>query len=1536
MPKAGGAASKAGVSYKLSWTALHLLDVLQGEADYIYLEPPGPTGKGVEFYISRQGIREYHQTKYQHSGMGKWTLNILNSERVLRNALAIRVPTDSIFRFVSGDSAPQLRALADRAQIATSWNDFTTNHLTGTLGADFRKLVILLSEIPEEQVYTRLKNVRTETIDSPNLQRMLNDRITIHFAGDPKPIANTLRQYALDSYHRKLFSNDVRDHLARHGHRPKQQNSDDVLTISRLTEAFTGVRRTALIRGKAIPRDEADKSIAILSQDGENISLILTGEAGIGKSTVLLQIIEHFQTQGWPVLSFRLDRLTPNLQPIDLGKQLGLNLSPVHALASIAKGKNALLVIDQLDVVSQASGRHPEFFDCVAAMADQIRTFPKLHVIMACRTYDLDNDFRLRNLTTGEKAYTSVEVHRLSLETCKEILKKMNIDPSHLSDKQYDLLTVPLHLELLSSIIDSKYNVQNFSTVNELYDLFWKHKQELVAQRLKKEPMWIRVIDTLCEYMSSHQVLTAPRDILETYPENLEAMASENILIIDHQQVSYFHEGFFDYAFARRFSSNNKRLISILNDDQHLFRRAQVRQILTYERDTDRPRYLLDLTDLLHSYKIRFHIKQAVFSFLTSLKDPTIEELNILLPHLTLQSITKGHVESTISKLAKFGGRLIHQYYPHDKIFRIALGNTCARSTFSNHAWNVCYRSSDWFRLADSQGHVKCWLDSQNDFLVDNTISLLKSQQRQNADRVAELLEPYLGRSEYWDKRLAWIIQLSDLAAGRRFLDLFLNLLDRGVLDDTKGPIAVNSDFWDLIGNLHKKQPSWTCEIIGHYMRRRLARCRSVGLSNPFQDRSDGIPDSMHIREIFSETAKAEPMKFVEELLPFMKNVIAANTDSTHSPPRQDPIWRFRHYGRIHGVESELLQAMELALNHLVATTPEDASQSLFRELEFAQSETLDFLLIRTLTANATRFADHAINFLCSNSNRLQIGYTSNPYQAARLLIEASAPHCSKPSLQQLEHLLLSYYPPWEKSIKGRSHYGWAQCFLLAGIIITRRSETVSMRLLELERKFGVIEPEKPRDFTTTAVGSPIPDDAVKKMTDAQWLSAISQYTDDDFSYTKNHSLHGGASTLANQLEKETKLDPTRFSLLALQFPHNTNELYLNAILRGVSHSFPSIDTFVSLCRYLHSFPNKPCGRWMVQCLADHADKSLPSELLDMVAWYALNDPNPQEEEWKTKNMHGGDLLDYGMNTVRGAAAEAIAALIQRDSTRIDHFLSTLERLVQDSSISVRSSVALALRSLLRYRRNDAIKLFKQLCECDEVLLGTGHIREFLRYAISTDANEMRDLLEKMISSDNDSVNLAGSILVCIAALENSSFHQLSRGCVSGSTSQRKGAAMVFAGNIKTAQYRTVCESSLKLFFSDSDRTVREEAAKALIRLEEDSLDRHENLLRQFILSEAFKEHCHYLFLALERSIPNYPELVCTAVERFYDLFGTRSSNIQHRAAGDSYYAIKLLVRIYMHTNSGTIRIQCLDLFDQIGQDEALGFAEAMKSYERI
>ena len=75
------------------------------------------------------------------------------------------------------------------------------------------------------------------------------------------------------------------------------------------------------------------------------------------------------------------------------------------------------------------------------------------------------------------------------------------------------------------------------------------------------------------------------------------------------------------------FVARPESLVSFLREsEQHLLRRAQVRQVLAYLRDDSRDRYVREVACLLSDEGIRPQIKELAFALLAEVADPTEEE----------------------------------------------------------------------------------------------------------------------------------------------------------------------------------------------------------------------------------------------------------------------------------------------------------------------------------------------------------------------------------------------------------------------------------------------------------------------------------------------------------------------------------------------------------------------------------------------------------------------------------------------------------------------------------------------------------------------------------------------------------------------------------------------------------------------------------------------------------------------------------------------------------------------------------------------
>ena len=122
----------------------------------------------------------------------------------------------------------------------------------------------------------------------------------------------------------------------------------------------------------------------------------------------------------------------------------------VLAAAAKAAGRPAWLVVDQLDVVSTMSGRSSGAFDFVESLVEEVRVLrarAPVHTVVVCRTFDWENDSRLRRLVPPHSD-AEIRITGFAVDDVKRILSSSGFDAALLTSHQMALLRLPQNLSL--------------------------------------------------------------------------------------------------------------------------------------------------------------------------------------------------------------------------------------------------------------------------------------------------------------------------------------------------------------------------------------------------------------------------------------------------------------------------------------------------------------------------------------------------------------------------------------------------------------------------------------------------------------------------------------------------------------------------------------------------------------------------------------------------------------------------------------------------------------------------------------------------------------------------------------------------------------------------------------------------------------------------------------------------------------------------------------------------------------------------------
>lgn len=1495
----GGAADKAGHFHEALWGVDAFLAVLSGEASAIRIETPGD--EGAEFHLVRGTVREHWQAKRQVTRQDTWSI------RGLKPVLGFffekfRAGDRCVFASVS--SAPELKMLSENARATPSFPEFREHFLSKQRRDQFTELQQHLGMPGEEETFNFLRTVTVRNADEVTLEVELGRALGAIFQGPWQNTMAVLRDLYLRSVHETLTAADIERHLESCGITRRRASAPDTQDrIAATTRAYVAGQRAKWIRGTSIRRSVADDIIGKFQSHSAPLDILITSPAGGGKSACLCQIVEGLLAAGVPVLAFRLDRIETVATTIALGEKLGLGEAPSVVLADAFPGQTLALVVDQLDCVSSTSGRHPDFFDTFAALRDEVlglRSRTPIHLVMACRKFDFEHDHRFKQLLA--KGEGPIELGEFTDEEVKTVLAKESGGISNLTPHQQTMLRLPQNLLLY--VEAGLVRTQNrFTTTKELCDAYWDAKRKAVAvNRPEFDALWQSAIRHLAATMSDRQELSVPMTAMDSFPtEFLQRMASEGVLTWDDRRYGFGHETFFDYCFARTQPNGGRGFVRFLEGDtQHLFRRAQLRQVLAFLRDDDFPAYLESVGQLLKSNQIRPHLKLLIVELVAAHPAPRDDELLALMPWIE----------------SEFTCRRTNQPNPDRLASRI---------------FDSFYASHTFFVVADRLGLIYQWLHSDEPWLVDTMCTYLKWRAERHAERVAELLEPFAGGGGAWKDRLRYAMEGRNLGKSRRYFDLFLRLLDDGTLDDARDRFASNGTFWSMLHGFAEERPAWCAELAAHWLDRRIAVAKSA--TGPQEPPWSLVDDDFGVEDLFTSARKA-PKAFLEHVLPaLLRAAEAYKYDDSKEVLARDQMWPSRSSGGHISMSEAFLGACETALGLLGQQST--TSIGLFiRQLREARLHTANHLLMSAYLSDPAMFADEALALIAAEPVRLQC---DSAFWLSSQVIEKFSPHCAEETFRSLEATILAFVSPFERTKDGIHWRGKAAFNLASALADSRTSSLAKAKLEEWREKFGELD-GPPRGLRPYTVVSPIPQESAQHMTDEQWLGAIAKYRSSERHYDFEHPERGGADELAGMLQDFVKQQPERFAQLALRFPDDAEPSYLMSVLYGLKDAAIPAEMKLEVARRVYCLNDKACLCAALDLLGEMADARLPEDAIQFVRDTAGHS-DPESELWDgEKGYCGGDVLTHGINTVRGHAAGAIRNLIRNDASYLTDFSETLERSVADPSLAVRSVLASTLFAVARHDTPLALRLMAKLLNADDRLLGTAYVRDFIQTGLREHFTKFASTIERMLRSSHDAVRKQGGILACLARLYHESADHIAEEALSGDEPCRLGACEVAKSNLLHPQCRGWCEPVLLRLFRDDSKAVRAEAAGCFWhhwQSPDTRLTDYEPMIRSFLESPAFAEEPTYLLHALQSTKRRVPEITLDVCELFTTRCADGARDIRTSLAADEHIIGKLVFTAYAQLQSKHLQTRALEVIDRMSLEGFRSASTHLTEFER-
>ena len=442
---------------------------------------------------------------------------------------------------------------------------------------------------------------------------------TYHFS--PEEVANTNNIDKTISLWLKSYR--IKEKLVR------QQISDTPGIIASHLANFSNVKTFFHgLDNSHIPRTEVN---TILKWSDEELApnqkplIVLTGEAGSGKSVIIKQFINSLKNRGTAFFAIKADAVnTTNEESVNSGLSIECILNVVAQ--QLSEHGRCIFIIDQIDALSQNLSTDRGRINNIMAVINFLceKCPENVRIVVSCRKFDLQYEVLFHPLHQGQK----VEVAPLTVDNVKCILALLNTElPKRLNEQTITFLRNPQNLDVYCRVFSRTNVAKDFTDYRELFDCFWWNSIDSAKLKGLDTIKVEQCIFNLALKMQEQETLfphylprAADRDIVNY-------LASQGIVSVQNDRISFFHQRFYDHAIAKFYMDSERLFIrQVVESHQHqgLRMRSTIKLILDYESEYDRRKYQADLSFIIKSDDVRPHMKEIALTHLGN--QPTLYE----------------------------------------------------------------------------------------------------------------------------------------------------------------------------------------------------------------------------------------------------------------------------------------------------------------------------------------------------------------------------------------------------------------------------------------------------------------------------------------------------------------------------------------------------------------------------------------------------------------------------------------------------------------------------------------------------------------------------------------------------------------------------------------------------------------------------------------------------------------------------------------------------------------------------------------------
>ena len=886
---------------------------------------------------------------------------------------------------------------------------------------------------------------------------------------------NIAKKYYPEIFDKNLLSeNDIKQKF----------NENSVLLLS---------SASLYIEKKFIDMPEVDKTLEFIhKEDNENNLLVITGKAGIGKTALLSEIQSNLIVNKMAYLSIKSDKF--DIEDKDsFSKFFGVE-NILHSIKQLARKEKVVILIDQLDALSLTMSSNQKTINLILEFIEQLKYISNVKIIVSIREYDLKNDPLFKNLNDSNIINTQL----LSLEYVNTKLKSYIKESIKLNDTLIELLRTPLHLSIFIELYPNDNSCISIKTLQDLYNKFWEQKvnNKLINKDIRKNI--IELLSSIVQKMNEIKKIEIPILYFEDEVEELTFLFSNGILKQENNKISFFHQTFYDYVFARDFMKKGISLFEyILTTFQDLTIREPFKQIIQFLRGTNEDKYLLELENILYSDKIRFHIKLLLISYLGSLENPTNEEFIF--------------IQKLFSEIENFERYFIESWISSDWLIYFKKANLFNNENFKKY--NLHYKL-ETFVNKEPNLVLEILDNCEFDFEIKDEAIMLS-----------------LERLEKWDEHSFGIFSKYHYLIFKDNTRFILEKIYKKVYAFNQ-EYAINLFFDFLNINIEKIDNTDRKKLLNHDWYEIFKFLIETNNINIFERLLNSI-------EKISTKFKNEYSKKEFLITDQVFNSIMWQFDDLHNST-----W---------GLYRKTLEKVSQ-----IGLENKDIFLELIKPYQNTRYLSLITFLIFGYSKNPNEYKNEILVLFTNLELLEEISFSEdNGYELA-LLLNNSFKLFNDMEQKEIFNIIIKVNPKWQNKWSAGKYNGNYRGLQKYEILCQLTIEDIEKlnylkEFLELRRKFYWFKLEKPHKSAFRFIGAPLSNSIYKQMNLKNWLQSIKVFNGKESRKSTNNFSRGGKTEHYRQFEKEITENPDKFFDLLIQLKYeNIHPDYLSAGLNGL------------------------------------------------------------------------------------------------------------------------------------------------------------------------------------------------------------------------------------------------------------------------------------------------------------------------------------------------------------------------------------------------